>query len=472
MKAHLAISLASVVAARAYADDNENAHTHVVLPTAKIEGGTGKSEIDVSFDIAWGVDRTTDWRVTPTFHATADGGITTLFSGDGNGFSSGGAWQAGATLAYVGLPSLAGRAFDLPLSQRLGLVETCKAACATGDKDPFCDAFKKEKDTRTKALDDRLGAAIEARKKALATQTQLRLEADTVIADPKTTAEAKTLAEAVRKSADDQVTMLSQAIETDQRAFDAAAKQIDTDVTEFFAETADPVTGMCKKVLPAYASASKEMRDAALQLPHYSASAGLLLGQTRHKFLEAIDTDAMLYKLDKGISHAQYSFGMSFVGIPQGTPVTFELPVRLDSKWSSAKQTAKWCVPAGTVQQAGTMVPAMTCDEQPLGAPSVSRTLSAAAYVGAIDDRSLGWRVAVGPTFRYDWLSKAANAYELGFAIPFYVRTSLVKESLSGIVRLVPALAITHASDGTEDTTFLVTLAVLADRNMFPAALQ
>ena len=114
--------------------------------------------------------------------------------------------------------------------------------------------------------------------------------------------------------------------------------------------------------------------------------------------------------------------------------------------------------------------PAQICDEQPLGRPRANRSFRASAYLGVLDKRSAAWRFAVGPTLKYVPISEADDAYEFGAETPLYLRMSLIKGALLGIVRLTPSFAFTHASDGTDEVKFLMAPAVLADRSMFPSA--
>ena len=435
------VLLAIICCSGVVAADDEIGHTHATLPSFKLEGGPGKSSLDVGLDIAVALDRATDLQISPTFKATASDGVTTLLSTDGSSFTAGGAWQFGFALTVTTLPDLSREPIDLvPRDVRVSVMETCRNECDAGSSSDFCtalDASRKHYNPKLPELKTAMKDTADAAKAA-----RLGGSPDDDLDDAATAAEA---------------------------AYKAALHEVDIQAIPYLVETVDPLS-VCKSQQKQYANME---RDASLQLPDKVLSAGLLVGATNNKWLDPSSTDPMLFKTASK-KYPQVTLAGSYLTIDPKRPITKEVSLRFDSSWQSSGKTAKWCSPAGMVSRpdGSGSDPAQICDEQPLGKPKAMRSLRAAAYVGVIDRRAAGWRFALGPTIKYTPVSKADDAYEIGGENPIYLRMSIIKQSLSAVVRLTPTFTFSHASDGTDDERFTITFAILGDRSLFANALQ
>jgi len=468
----------------ARADDT--AHTHTVLPGVTFEGGPGKTKLELGLDILVGVAPEVDLRIAPKFQATASDGVSTIFSADNAGFAAGGAWQLGGTFSIINLRSLKDLPHDLlPSSVQRDALVACIAECDASDangKDAFCnEALKTARSDNAKKLAPAL-QAVTAKKAAVdAAQTTLLLakaEVESATAteaadsSDRNQARKKKATDAAKAALDD-LSMKHHELETERERYDDAKAAAEAALPARFQEELDP-SKMCKNAQEKHVEYSRIARDVRLQWPERVISFGILLGQTRHKFLEIADPETMAYRLAKPRSYPKLSFGVSYLRIRKDVPITLEAAGRLDSTWESPSKTVEWCVPSVMVQRpgGGGLDEAKDCDEQTLGKPTVTRSLKASAYMGVVDPKTSGWRLAVGPTLKYKFINKADDEYELGFEAPLYFRLAILKQSLSFIARVTPSMVMTHASDGTEDAKFLLTVAILGDRTMFPGALE
>jgi len=448
----------ALVLAPAVAVGDEQEHTHVALPAFKLEGGPGKSTLDVGLDITIGLAALLDLRIAPTFKATASDGLSTILSTDGSSFTAGGSWQLGIAATITSLPDLHGAPSDLAsAAQRSAAIVTCRAEC---DRNAGSPDFCKQLAEARKQYDDKLQ---EPKKNAAAAAADAAQSA-------KKLAESKEAKD--KEAATKDAAAKAAAARNAATALAAAEREVEASALGYLLDKMEPAT-LCSAGKQVHVQANHAGRDALLQLPERAWSAGLLIGQTRNKWLDPASGDPMSFRLTTRNS-PQVTVAASYVAIEPGSPMTREARVRIDSSWQPQSKTAKWCTPVGTVSRpdgSGSDA-AQSCDEQPLGRPTAVRSLRTAAYLGVIDPRDADWRVAFGPTLKYTPVNKADSAYELGAELPIYARISLLKQSLHAVIRLTPAFTFVHASDGSETSRFTITLAVLGDRSLFSNALE
>lgn len=199
-----------------------------------------------------------------------------------------------------------------------------------------------------------------------------------------------------------------------------------------------------------------------LPLPKRQLAFSFSVGRSAFSYLSPTDDPMVLSPTSvskpwfaASIRHAQYA---------ATERLSLELATSLQSSYEASSRKARWCTPVGSVRTDA----AESCFEMRLGAPTRTTTLAAAAYVGLVGD-DYNWRVAMGPTTRFDFGGDEV-AYEVGFELPFYlVRSSA---GFAGIVRVAPAALLTRDADGAEDTKVLLTLTLLGNRTLFETAFR
>lgn len=421
-------------------------HALPVVPLVKLEGSaSGKATMTLSLDYIFGPSRETDIRISPTFQTTTSEGVATLLSANSNAMTAGAAWQLGVTVTFTGLPSLTGIPHEVATpAQRLEAANVCIDACTAADTSEICKNFR---DEREKAREQRGVADLE-----------------------KEAARLEKIASEAPAAAPDTVGKLLAA----KAAKDKAEEANRAAVVHARHETADTVSAhlFCPKGAATLAKIDTVSRDQALLYPSRIISVGVLLGESRFKYLGPAADPALL--TPASTSKPKLSFGLTYVRLPYEGPITIELPVRMDMSWESASRTARWCRPAGSVVRpdGSGSDPAEICDEQALGAPKRNMSVRGAFQFGYIHKQSGTWRLAVGPAAKYSVVTSGDNTYEVGLEAPLYLSMPLAKNGYQGLIRVAPSMMITHANDGTDDSRFLLTVALLGDRSMFVGALQ
>ncbi|HYO54896.1 hypothetical protein [Archangium sp.] len=213
-------------------------------------------------------------------------------------------------------------------------------------------------------------------------------------------------------------------------------------------------------------------------------SVGGMIGGASFEYLEN-NEDQRLEETTRTQVHPIAAGSVTHVARDSG--FTFELPLVYTAKWEASKATAKWCRPSGQVEPeppAVDPVDSMTCQEATLGSPTRSWKFFTTAQFGYVDIKSPGadlgprsfYRYSVGPTFSYS-SSAEEKIVSLGLQTPIYVNFASAPAyvgSYKGLLRVVPSFVFAKSSkeDAKWDPQLLITLEVLADRSMFPRALE
>lgn len=422
--------LVLIVAVRTAAAQDGSEHTHTTLPSFKLEGGKGKTALEVDLEAVHGLGPLVDLGISASFKATAVDGITTILSTDGASLTPGGAWQLGVAGRLIKLRSVKDLPHELvPRETLIANLYKCRDQCDQGKiKGGFCDTLGQ----RRVALASRAPAAA--------------------VGAPSAAVGAPSAAAGAPPA-------MSPA--------EVAAR--DADVIAYLAEALDP-----SEYCPVETPLQGDVRDGALELPEWTVSGGLSVGQVRLKWLEPAAADPALLTSSGPELYPQVTLAGAALLVSPALAFTQEYSLRFDSSWKTSETTAKWCRPGGMVTRPDEdgADPAQICDELPIGHPQVTRTLHAAAYFGRVGRRSRAWRAAIGPVLNYTLASKGADAYEVSVDAPIYLKLSTLKQSLNLIARFTPSLALAHGSDGENEARFLITLAILGERSMFPGALD
>jgi hypothetical protein len=327
-------------------------HTHTILPSFKLEGGKGKTALEIGLDIAIGLERLRDLRITPTFKATATDGITTILSTDGSAFAPGGAWQLGIAGALIDLHDLKSTSVEVvPHEVRVAAVEACRAEC---DTKPSVDKFCTKLTERRQGFNPRLAGLREAAKdvdaaataatKAAAARDSSADEDRRLAADATATKDQKDAATRERTAKEDAAKMAEAREATARMAvavLPVALHEHDAKIVTDFVESLDPLE-LCTTGQEPYL---KEERDASLQLPKRVWSAGILVGQAQLKWLEPAAADPMLLTPSKPKYYPQVTLAGSRLDIDRSSSFTREYSLRLDSTWEASHYAAYRVMP-------------------------------------------------------------------------------------------------------------------------------
>jgi hypothetical protein len=167
-----------------------------------------------------------------------------------------------------------------------------------------------------------------------------------------------------------------------------------------------------------------------------------------------------------------WSLGASGTYLPSrgGRGLSLEGLATWSWEYQAAPDTARWCVPAGSVTQPGGAVPAQTCAETAAAPPARDHQARAALYLGYLDqaverrpDRAIdAWRIAVG----YEGARAAGGRLRSTIALPVLVSFAGGKGDYQGLARIAPSVAFGGAA-GSNATVWAISIALLGQRTMF-----
>jgi hypothetical protein len=226
----------------------------------------------------------------------------------------------------------------------------------------------------------------------------------------------------------------------------------------------DPLD-LCPKGIARLAEAENERK---LPLPRIQLSFGFRLGSSELTQLSPGADPMVLSKTTR--RRLRIQAGMTYALFSPSTRLALDLPLSIDSTYVPSSDKARWCTPVGSIDRGdgSGADPAELCSELPLGDPVRKTSLRAAAHLGYVGDDTT-WRASMGPTVGYV-VGPGTNPYEVGLEAPIYLARAT--SQFSGVVRVTPAVLLTRDEDGKEDTKVLLTIALLADRTLFPTALR
>ncbi|ATB46337.1 hypothetical protein [Corallococcus macrosporus] len=213
--------------------------------------------------------------------------------------------------------------------------------------------------------------------------------------------------------------------------------------------------------------------------PASTFSAAFAYGQDRLEYLNPTTTQNIL-KSESTPKNGFNAAASYFINLTEHaksskrkTNITFEIMATWNSAWTTQKDSAEYCVPAGAVQRPDSPVtdPAEICKTLSLGPIERNNKLRIAPYVGIIDKFNDDWRIALGPT-----LGKSSKATEWGIEMPLYVSLLSLPGTYSGeykgIFRIIPRAQWTREDGADKQTEFLfsVSIELLSQLSLIPRA--
>jgi hypothetical protein len=148
---------------------------------------------------------------------------------------------------------------------------------------------------------------------------------------------------------------------------------------------------------------------------------------------------------------------------PGGRTLTVEALANWGWGLTPAPDTARWCVPAGSVAQPGGAVPAQTCREAASAPPTGAHAARAALYLGYLDQVVDLWRIAAGYGIERDG---ASGALRRTVEVPVFLTVAGGKGAYAGLVRVTPSVRF-GGPVGDRATVWAVSIALLGQRSLF-----
>jgi hypothetical protein len=146
--------------------------------------------------------------------------------------------------------------------------------------------------------------------------------------------------------------------------------------------------------------------------------------------------------------------------------MTFEALLGFSSDFEPSTDKARYCIPRGNVAEDGGSFPAETCKDSVIGAPSRVQSLQGTFQLGNIDQKVNTYRVAAGLQAFVPLSSGSKDAFRLSFAIPVYINLTGGND-YKGLIRVGPSVTYANKRQGESETTFVVNLALLGQRELF-----
>ncbi|MFL5313206.1 MAG: hypothetical protein ACJ79H_22455 [Myxococcales bacterium] len=197
--------------------------------------------------------------------------------------------------------------------------------------------------------------------------------------------------------------------------------------------------------------------------PVLVVNGGLRAGESSLSFL---DGDAAHLKPAGPRSYANLTTGVSAIGLLGASRRTMTIEGFAAFKHAFEEgDPAHFCAVVGGVDTAAGTVPAEACSDTPVGAPTSTRSVSTALFLGLFDQAADSWRVSAGiqPDFPLGGTGK--RRIELSMPVTF----SLASTSLDykGLVRVGPSIVWSTPRGKDTQMSFGITIAVLGQRLLF-----
>jgi hypothetical protein len=168
--------------------------------------------------------------------------------------------------------------------------------------------------------------------------------------------------------------------------------------------------------------------------------------------------------VDDAGKRTPWSAGGSFAKVlGGGHSATIEGIITYGHAFEASNTSARWCVPAGTVAGADVAVPAETCRELPVGAPTETRAARVALFGGYLDQVADSWRIAAG----IDAMLPRGGGSEIAFAAPIWISFAGTAGKYLGVARLTPSLTSATDADGKRTWRFVLALSLLGQQTLF-----
>jgi hypothetical protein len=216
-------------------------------------------------------------------------------------------------------------------------------------------------------------------------------------------------------------------------------------------------------------SPENEFRAARGLFPEWDISIGGAGGLSEMRYFKKQDDESMMYKDTSSVAPSMtLAFALTWVQQQRGHGHTIELPLSIGYRWDAQQAMGHYCPVKGTIG----VDPVQKCADRSLGDPDKNLILNAAILSGIVDTDKGYWRLSMGPSVSY---KSTGNEIHAHLEIPVYFNTSpLVSSGLNyqGIIRLTPAIGVSH--DSQKGTAFeaVLTLDILGQRNLFMRALD
>lgn len=224
--------------------------------------------------------------------------------------------------------------------------------------------------------------------------------------------------------------------------------------------------------------AVKDPKSFQRRYPLAQIYVGALFGHNKYEFVDEVDAE--LSTLEKR-EQSRYSTS-ALLGVTSVTnagkptlPLTVEFALSYRSKAISSTTPVRWCVGSGAFTIDGASVPAESCSESVLGAPTPSQTLKAGLFLGGTDITAERWRFSVGPEVSYDFVTRNRG---VALKIPVTLRLTPSTEGrgylgdYKGLIRLTPSLGVDYdASAAAVGPKVLLSIDLLGQQDLFGALL-
>ncbi|GMU06459.1 hypothetical protein [Corallococcus caeni] len=202
------------------------------------------------------------------------------------------------------------------------------------------------------------------------------------------------------------------------------------------------------------------------RFPPAMINLGMRVGGKTFKHLVSVPDGDTLFKSGSTLLGTT-TLGGSGYGLLNYGGETFsgELLARYLNDAEGNPDTARWCVPSGSVQnQDGSVGPAEVCKELPRGGPTRSRSFILEGYVGFVDNVRESFRVRAG--FSVEKPMKRKPNWKL--SVPTTLRIAGGEDGLfKGLVQLAPGISWERDAQGKTETTLGLTFALLGQARLF-----
>jgi hypothetical protein len=207
-------------------------------------------------------------------------------------------------------------------------------------------------------------------------------------------------------------------------------------------------------------------RHRMTRFPPGMLNVGLRVGGKTFKHLASVPDGENLFKSDSTLL-GTFTVGASGYRLVRLGGKTFsgELLARYENDAEGAEDTARWCVPSGSVRNKdGSIGPAEVCKELARGDPERTGNFVLEGYVGLVDSVDETFRIRAGFTVEKPLEGKP----KWMLSVPTTIRIAGGQDGLfKGLVQLAPGVSWERNAEGKTETTIGLTFALLGQPRLF-----